>query len=302
MSIYVIPALIALLLKLYILLLAHNSKSSHIFFGLIIVFALHNLSEVAAYIQYYNGILPEILLRSYYAATFCLLSYMCLYAIEVSGLASLKRLMIPITIWIAGSCAMVFATDLIVAGSQPIGYAITAIKGPSYWVFSLSSIACLVFTCSVLIHAYRKAESHKIQVQSLYTLFAMAPIVLLGFLLIPLMSIGVEINAAGALPICTTLFLLITLQSESRHMVSDVRRFLPFSKERRTAKQVQNLISQYSMDEISYKELATEFEKIAITHKLEQAGESVSEAAKMMQIKRTTLYSMVDRHGLRKNN
>ena len=301
MSFFVVTALIALLFKLYILLLVRVSKSSGLFFGMILIFALHNLVEVIGYIQFSSGTISEILLRLYYAITFCLLSYMCIYAIKVSHLKQLKPLIIPLCGWVVAASLAVFFTDYLITGIQTIGYSVTAGKGLYYPVFSVTALICLIFVVYTLIYGYRNPASPKVQIQCLYTLFAMSPVVVVGFVVIPLMSFGVEINASGILPVCTTLFLLITLQSESKHRFTDIRRFLPFSRERRTALEVQSIISSYSMDEISYKQLSTEFEKIVIKHKLEQAGESVGAAAKLMKMKRSTLYSMLERHGLKKD-
>ena len=240
MSLYVVPALVALMLKLYILLIAHNSKSSRVFYGMILIFAIHNLCEVAAYIQFSEGIISEFLLRAYYAATFGFISYMCLYAIEVSKLNWLRRLSIPICAWMAVACLLVFFTDYLISGIQPMEHAVTAVPGAYYFLFSITALFSFLFVVGSLVRGYVSAPNHKVQVQCLYTLAAMSPIVLLGFIVIPLMSMGIEINAAGSLPICTTLFLIITLKSESKHGFSDVRRFLPFSRERKISNEVQD--------------------------------------------------------------
>jgi hypothetical protein len=226
---------------------------------------------------------------------------MCLYTIEVSKLKAFKQLTIPVIAWMAFASLLVLFSDLIVAGFEPIGYAVTAIRGPYYWLFSATTIIALIFVAATLIYGYRKSESHHTQIQCLYSLFALAPIVVLGFLIIPLMYLGFQVNAAGFLPVCTSLFLLITLQSESRHRFTDIRRYLPYSQERKTAQEVQQLISKFSMDEISYKEMSAAFEKIALQHKLDEAGHSVSQAARLLKMKRSTLYSMLDRHGIKRD-
>lgn len=300
MNIVMVPALLALAFKLYVVGAARSSRGSKVFFGMVLVFAAHNLTEVVGYIQFANGSDAELSMRIYYAATICMLAYMCLYAIEISRVLSLKKLVIPTVTWMVVATVIVLFTDKIVAGSYSIQYAVTAIKGPWYWVFVVDTVVSLVFVMTLLIFGYRRSESHRVQIQCLYNLVALSPIILLGFILVPLMMMGNRINAAGLLPICTTLFLLVNLQSESRHRFTDIRRFLPFSQERKTSLQVRDLISRFSMDEISYKEMSEEIEKIALTHKMDQADHSVSEAARLLKMKRTTLYSMLERHGIKK--
>ncbi len=300
MTIYIMPALIALALKVYVLFIAHASKTSRVFAGMVLVFALHNATEVIAYLQFASGHMSEFLFRVYYAATLAVLCYMCLYCIEVSKLASLKKFQLPFTLWLALGTVLVLVTDLLVAGVTPISYAVTAKQGPYYWLFSLTTLLSLVFIVTSLIYGYRKSDEHVTQIQCLYNLVALFPVVILGFIVIPMMMFGYQLNAAGFLPICTTLFLLITLKSEDKHGFTDIRRFLPFSRERRMANDVQALISRFAMDQISYKEMSNEFEKIALKHKLDQADDSISQAARLLQMKRSTLYSMLNRHGMKR--
>lgn len=302
MSIFVLPALLALALKIYILVVAHAARSSRVFCGMVLVFAAHNFIEVVAYFQYSGGTLSETLFRVYYAATFCMLCYMCLYAIEVSKLKQLKKLLIPIVSWMTLASILVLFSNTLVSGVEPIGYAVTAIRGSNYWLFSATTLIALVFVAASLVTGYQKSASHHTKVQCLYNLFALAPIVVLGFVIIPLMYSGYQVNAAGFLPLCTSLFLLITLQSESRHHFTDIRRFLPNSLERKTSLEIQQLISRFSMDQISYKEMSQEIEKIALQHKMEEAGQSVSQAARLLKMKRSTLYSMLDRHGIKRDS
>lgn len=300
MSLYVLPALFALVLKLYVLAVAHTAKTSHVFCGMVLVFAAHNLTEVVGYLQFSAGGMTEFLFRIYYAATFAMLFYMCLYSIEVSKLKALKKLTIPIVAGLGIGSVLVLMTDLIVSGIKPLGYTVTALQGDYYWVFSLATLLSLTFVIVVLISGYRSSENHRTKVHCLYNLIALTPIVLLGFSIIPIISLGYQVNAAGILPVCTSLFLLVTLQSESKHRFTDLRRFLPLSRERKTANEIQSLISKFSMDEISYKEMSNDFEKIVLLHKLEQADDSISKAARLLKMKRSTLYSMLHRHGIKR--
>lgn len=297
MSLFVLPAFFALVLKVYVLAVAHSANTSSAFTRMVLVFALHNLTEVLAYLQFSFGSISDVIFRLYYAATLIMLYFMCLYCIEVSRLSILKKLVIPIFCWLIGVSLAVMFSDLLVAGVEPIGYAATAIRGSYYSVFSITILVGLLFVFSSLIVGYRSSHEHLAQVQCLYNLVALSPIVILGFLIIPVMILGYQVNAAGILPLCTTLFLLITLQSEDKHGLTDIRRFLPFSRERDTSSQIQALISRFSMDQISIKEMSNEIEKVALLHKLDQAG-SVSEAARLLRVKRSTLYSMLNRHGL----
>ena len=298
MSIYVLPALLALVIKIYVLIVARAANTSRIFEGMVLIFALHNLAELIAYIQFTEGRLTDELFRLYYVALLGIIGYLCFYSIEIAKIAVLRKLYLPFTVWALVLGVLLLTTDHIVQGFFSIGYSATAEQGPYYWLFSLTNMGATIFVTTTLIYGYRNSENHVTQIQCLYNLMALAPLVLLGFINITLLTFGKQLNAGGMIPIATTLFLLITLQSESKHRFTDVRRYLPFSKERKMADEVMSLISKFSMDEISYKDLSNEIEKIALKSKLAQADDSISEAARLLKMKRTTLYSMLNRHGI----
>lgn len=297
------PAIVALLIKLYILLISRKiTGQSSIFFTMVLIFACHNIAEVLGFVQYLTGEQQLLILRWYYVMSFCSLAAILLYSIDVS------KILMPhknISVFIVGLtsffCILSLTTDLILAGSTSIGYIMTAVKGPYYWAFQVSALLTYAGIFCILIKGYIKAKQHITAIQCSYTLLAFAPKILVGVSLVILMALGVHLNAAAILPITTTLFLLITLKSEAKHKLTDIRRFVPFSIERKTSSEIMDIFSSYAKDETNYRDSMAEIEKLLVTHKHNKNGGNVSTTASSMEIPRSSLYSIFNRLDIEHN-
>jgi hypothetical protein len=191
--------------------------------------------------------------------------------------------------------ALVLATDLIVSGSTPLSYILTATRGPLYWIFQLLSIVLLTSILAQLFTAYFKADTHIVEIRIAYTAMALVPLFVTMLLVFILMNLGVLINATVLLPFATTLFLIITLASEYQHKLTDVRRFLPFSDERRTSNEIMEIFSSYARDDANYRDSISEIERLLVLHKLNKADGNASLTAEQMGMPRSSLYSIFNR-------
>lgn len=296
-----LPAMIGLALKLAILVFAsRGATKSKNFSAMVAVFAMQNVCELLILFQFHDGAASDWIMRSYYLTTVALTAVTCLYAGTVATSDSENR--VPLFNVIIGYSVLVSAlclfTDQIVAGSRPLEYANTAIRGQQYWLFQVMGLSSVVYTLWVLVKGYLNANTHRVQVQCAYTLLAITPLLLCTIGVIALMAMGIKINALAVTPIATVLFLLITLKSENTHRLTDIRPYLPNSLERRAATQMTKALAQYSSEEISHKEWIDQMEKIGVQYKQKKCGSNMSQVAKSMGMKRTTLYSVLKRHNL----
>ncbi len=298
-----IPAVISLVIKLVVLILYRKGGGeSSIFYTLILIFAGHNLAEVLAFLQHFSGDQMTAVMEWYYLLSFCSLGVMFLYAREVSNIAGpiyQTALIIGMITIVFG--VLVFSTDLIIAGSKPLGNIATAVKGPYYWVFQISALLTYGSVFFFLIKGYLNAKHHITAIQCSYTLFAFSPLIIVGASLVILMAFGIHLNAVAILPITSTLFLLITLKSESQHRLTDIRRFVPFSIERKTSSKIMNIFSSYAKDETNYRDSMAEIEKLLVTHKHSKHNGNVSTTAASMEIPRSSLYSIFRRLNIEHN-
>ena len=303
MTLFMVPALAALVIKFVILALSNRSSStSVIFITMVLLFAGHNISEVLGFFEFFNGEHATMMLRWYYVMSICVLAAMIFYARDVSKIFAENSRFSPVLLTLVLiMCSLFMFTDLIVAGSSSIGYVMTAVKGDYYWLYQAFALGSLSLLTWMLLKGYRQSNNHITEIRCGYTLIGLSPLVICVFLVIVLMALGVRINAAGLVPILTSLFLWITLQSESRHGITDIRRHLPFSLERKTSREIMNIFTSYAKDELNYRDSMAELEKMMVIHKHEKHSGNVSSTAVSMDIPRSSLYSIFHRLKIQHN-
>lgn len=302
MSMYFVPALASLLFKLFVLLTAlRGGKVSTLFISLIVAFACHNAIELGGYIQFLSGQSVEVFFRPYYVATIYMLMYMLLHGLAISRLENIYTTT-GLVLIASTLSALVLFTDIIVAGQSSIGYSVTAIKGQYYWLFALYLLISLFASLAVLLYRYGSAASQLESTRCLYSVFALSPVMFVFLLGIVLKITDAGINIAGILPVATAIFLAIVLKGESKHQLSDVRRFLPFSPERAISNNVMTLVDEYVHSDNqtdAYKKLHIAIEKEIILYTLNKCNNNVTQTTEMMGLKnRSTLYSMMTRLGI----
>ncbi|MFT6046976.1 MAG: hypothetical protein ACI9WC_002687 [Arenicella sp.] len=299
-SIYILPALLALMVKLFLLFFARNGRSrSSIVFTLLLLFACHNLTEVLAYIEYFKGDYSMHVLRWYYVMTLCGGAATLVYAFQISNLLSSFR-GVSLAAVALSICLSLFIllTDSVVSGATSIGYALTAEQGPQYWLFQLLFLGMLFLISGVLIRGYLTTKDHVTEIQCGYTLLGLLPIVIVAISVVALMTFGMQLNAAGIIPVCTTFFVLIIIKGELTHKLTDVRRHIPFSLERRTSGEIMDIFSRYAQDEVNYRDGMAELEKLLVVHKHSKNRGNVTRTAASMAIPRSSLYSIFRRLGI----
>lgn len=298
MGIYILSAL-GLLIKIYIFFASREIENKTLFYSMLSFFAIHNLSELLGLFAMMNGYVPLFLLKAYYAATFCALTFMVIFSMTVSKIESLKVFMRPVGCIGLAIAAVTFGTDFIIKGVINIGYTPAADKGDFYFIFPSFVLFSLIFTIVTLLTGTKKAATTESSIQSFIVLLALSPLLISSFILLPIIISGIKINAAGIVPICTTAFLFIILKSESIHKMTDVRRWLPFSPERKLAQDFVRLSGLYSSEQMDYKTFSTEIERLSLKYKYLQSDKNITKMSKMMGLHRTTVYSMMSRHDVK---
>ncbi|MGH1426647.1 MAG: hypothetical protein ACRBEE_01810 [Arenicella sp.] len=293
--IYAVPAVFGLLIKLTILYLAKTSHKSKSFILFIALLSIHNLSELFLFYHIFTETDATLALRMYYACLAGALAGMCVYSTLVSKPEWHQTTTKVVTVVFTLFCSTVMLTPLVIKGELPLGNFVTAIKGDYYFLFQVISITAVAFTLFILFKACFFAQSTHQKIRSAYILASLIPAIIIGLTVLGLMYIGVEINAMAVLPIGTTLILLITLKAENHHNMTDIRMYLPLSKERKVSQDLINVMSEYSVSGTDYKTTVREIEKILFNYSYEKADFCKSTTAKRMNISRSTLYGMLDR-------
>ena len=175
----------------------------------------------------------------------------------------------------------------------------TAVKGSYYWLFVVFLVSTQLGSCAVIFYGYRAAKSKIDSVRCLHSLYALTPVMLAFIIGVAFKVADVGINATGLVPISTALFLWIVLKTESKHKLSDLRRVMPLSPERKVTNNLMDLLDSYIQNSGKgnvYKELQEGIEKEIIKYSLQHCEGNISNTTKMMGLKnRSTLYSMMNR-------
>ena len=302
MSLLVLPALLALLIKLGLIYIYRKSvKASTCFLVMVVVFALHNLCEVLAFWEFFHGLNGEFLLKTYHVISLTSLLVICWTVNEVSEIESRNYLKFYGFLVALASSVIVF-TDHVISGAGTLSYVITAERGPLYSVFQIMALSLIVMLLYQIYIGYSQAKTHSAQIKSAYMGIALLPQVAAVVIVIIMMNMKLPINGAVIFPLATSLFVFILLAAEHKHQIMDVRRFIPFSDERKTSNQIMDIFSKYAQDRASYREAVNDIEKLLVEHKYEKNDRNATYAAQKMGMPRSSLYSLFNRLGVKKQD
>lgn len=298
--VYAIPAIIGLLIKMIILFFASSSKKSKVFICFIASISIHNISELILFFHIFNKTDPTIALKIYYSCLIGGIAAMCVYTTSIFNKNWLKTIIKIVTsLSLIIICLLMF-TPMIINGYKPLGELVTASKGSFYFIFQSVAISALLYSFISLIYTCLTNKETEKKVRAAYVLASFIPVILTGLSIIFLMILGIQINAIALLPIATTLLLLITLKAEKNHSITDIRMYMPFSKERKISQNLIHIISDYSVSDKDYRNTVKDIERVLLSYSYEKTNFCKSKTAEKLNVSRSTLYSMFDRLNVEK--
>jgi len=103
----------------------------------------------------------------------------------------------------------------------------------------------ILISFALLLTASRKSKKELNSRRAKVLLIAISPLILFGFLLVPLMQIGIKINASVIFPIFIAYFLVVLIETEQRESLFSILLKLPFSQERRSINKITGEIQDY---------------------------------------------------------
>ena len=302
MNIIVLPPILALIVNFAVLWAASRSNNKTAgFIPLVIGFSMLNICEILGSFSGWSPAALEFIVRCYYCCAVVSLTLVTLYAAEISKYQTLKLNWFVGVLTALVTLAIMFS-DLILVGIHSIGYSVSANKGIAYIVFQLFSLALLISVGVMLTQGYRKAQTHEQQIKCSGTAVAIMPSLIACLGLLVLMWFGIKINAIIVLPLTIMAFILITLALEERHKLTDIRRFIPGSAERRASREVMEICSNYARDEVSYRDAISEIERVLVLHKYQKNHKNASATAELMGMPRSSLYSIFNRLKIESKN
>ena len=242
-----IPALIALMVKLYLLYRYRGSwmgmtLSKTLLGLLLLVQVITNVLELLAYYYIDSHSATVLALKVYYVA----LLWILVFLQQISMIVVWKK---PSRFWswlnyltaIVLVCGFLFS-DLIISGASSIEYTVTRIAGAYYWVVPAYVLIALVLSTGTCVYGYHTLKSQFEKIRCVYLLLALScqltPLVIAQVL----MAFDIRVSAAVMLPIGTSLFLILVSYALSKEELYDVRRLIPFTRMYHFARNQRHLI------------------------------------------------------------
>lgn len=297
MTLIMVPAFIALLIKLPLIMVAgSSSRVQPKWFYFVLIFCLQNLSEIAVLVNFSEGTYSDFVIRNFYVCSIAVLAFCLIYVVD-SSCSVLFRSLVYCTIGTAVILSsLIVLSNSVVAGSLPLSYSVTALQGEHYYLFRVFGLSVCAMILSVLIWRYVRSSNQEVRLRAMWTLIALAPPLLITISVIVLMASGYKVNALLFTPIGSTLFLIITLKSAtSLEKINDSRRLQPCSKEKAAATELLAIQSGYLFGKMSHPEAMEKIERALLYYKAKECQGNASKIARSIGIPRSTLYDKASR-------
>ncbi len=292
----VIPAIFGFLIKLYLVYVNRFSltKEKSVFTALLAACTLHSLCESIGFSLWAAGNDVSALYRLYYVLTTWFLCFMLLYALEVSVKA--KWLGYAFMFGASIISFLLLFSDFLISGYVDNDGVLNSKKSEGYWIFKVYVFSLMIISLvSLLLKIFKSKEKKK----SIFVLTALlAPFAVIVAVMV-LIDMGYRVNSMAVIPIATTFMFLFIVLSENRHLLTDIKRSLPWSKEGIVAHKTAIEFEKRFRNEITRKEFKDEQEKLYLEYMLSKtSGNSIKELAKKTGEPTSTLYRLFEKHNI----
>ncbi len=224
---YSIFSLAALILKVFLaikLIIDKRNVGTAFIWLLVFLFALSLIEFMGL-----SGMLHSIIgFKLFYVF---LILVLAMILVVIKALAKLDT-KLPDLIFAFGvmQSSLLFISDLIIAGFKEGGIGYTRIPGDYYYIFQLYAVVCLILSIYYIIQAvYDRKKLSYLRAKAAVLLISLFPLFLGTLIVLLLMAIGKNVNAAVLLPITTTIFLFGCFYATNNNKILDYSIFMPFS-------------------------------------------------------------------------
>lgn len=237
-----LPAIIALIVKGGIYAYARYAKvqshATQIFLLFLFALSLQNIGEIWHFFALSAGQLPVFEVTIYYAGGIVALGMLNHLALELAlpepHRALRRGLVIAGHLASATLLALLFGTPWLIKGFEPIGYTVTRIPGPVYWMFEVFVVLVIGGAIGLFCYGAVRQSSRLLRLRNRYMLVAMVPMLLTFVVVIGLLHFGIKsFNASIIVPATLTYMLVVTTFAVYQHRLFDIEFFVPWSRTRR---------------------------------------------------------------------
>jgi hypothetical protein len=302
---FALPALTAILIQGWLFLNSdkRNLINKNLPFLLLFI-SLFGISSIEL-LTYTETISPNLtVIKFYYVFCFLGINGILIQSLKLSGIKS-KKIEKKAILALASFCIFVsflmLNTNIFISGFEHISYSYTRIPGDYYWIIQTYFAFSNIFTIFFLIRGMKNKTNFLYSKKAKVLFYSLFPLLITGILLIPLMQIGIKINASIIFPILICYFLLIFIHTEKEEAIFSLLIKLPFTRERYSLKlincEIQKFLVSTDMSKsfndtrfsASLKALTNTIENILVEHAVDLSHGSQIKAASLLGISSSTI-------------
>ncbi|NIB40790.1 hypothetical protein HBA55_14410 [Pseudomaricurvus alkylphenolicus] len=283
---YAIPSALALLIKIVLIISARKSLLSmnHWLLAFLAALFAANLVELMGFAYVDKPEQGLTLLQAYYVAAICACASMLGLSLNIHGVDSpfIDTLLLAVCL---ACTAAIFIPNAALLGAESIGYAVTRIAGPRYWIIQATMLVTLVGSVGVLFSATLFAKNRIEQKRALVLLVATLPFVIAILITVAAMHYGVKINAAVTVPLAITIILAVLIYAETEQGLFNLVSRIPLTNEHQYLKGMRRLWSP----DVTLEQAKLMTEKIMVYQAMQQADGDKTKAAEILGISPATM-------------
>lgn len=205
---------------------------------------------------------------------------------KLAGLTSKKLtfLLLPVS---GVGLLSILIPNAAIAGVQSIGYSLTRIPGPFYWVFQVITPLLSLLASGALVYSACRSQDWVSRRRALALLFGSCPAIAATAVVMILMHSGIAINASVIVSLAINVLLGVLIYTEYESGVFRFLSYIPRTQEYRLISHATQ--SAYQLGSLGLGEAVTDFERALVADALSRCRGNKSEAAKLLGVSRTTL-------------
>lgn len=236
---YAIPAILALFAKATIYFYSKLSQTRNLQTRLYLLFlfalSIQNLAEITFFTAQARNLSAPAGGFTYFGASIVAIALLAHLASVLAVGKHVRQNLVVVAIYMPALLleALLWNTNLLVSGFEPLHYTYTKIPGPFYFLFEIYALSYLGSVAVLLVYGSFKQTTSYEKAKNKLMLLGMIPIFLVVVTVIVLQHAGIRsFNTTVTLPIAVTFFLAVTAYATHQYRLFDIQFYIPWSEVR----------------------------------------------------------------------
>lgn len=285
---FIVPAAVALLLKLWILASAAASPHLKNWRNLLFGFLLFNAVEIVifTYVHLYDHA-HEFVIRTYYVFSLMLLWGTIAFISDFQK--DIQRRLCWIVAAVMSLLSLLCYTDLFFTHAEVFGYSARMVKTSQFWILAVPVIVAVSYMGVVCWHNYKANHGSNKEIRAYYNYLSVIPYALVMLICSVGLLFNQPVNAGVIMPFASTAFLFFSLYGIQQHEIKIDARIFTEDVEREQHKDMLFYLAQFNNGNMSYQDVKLLIDRALIKYALAKNDSNISAAARSLGISRATL-------------